>query len=428
MSTENLILLARDGWRQLRDGALVEIPEWPTLEEPTIVVTDFEEAPMGTYRFDGGKATYAVPMIEKRARAEGLTDGLAHILVHRVLVLGGGFQTFHTAVPLEFWQRLQQWAAQQRDHCILIPLGALLSAGIRVGHARVLQIGRTLHYFGESKTGLHYASVNAIGRFEDDLLAAVRVLAGSVQGENANGVDRSVVWGSVLSSEPGQEARLLARWNQLVDVPTSSMPATEWQTPTGSVTSALPPLVARAGIRASVNPPLARLAWWSERLVAGVATTAGILALGLVGLGLFAQAQSQHDRHAAEESRRTAQALETRVAAINRMEPAQGFAPVADLARKLGEAARYDPVPMLGLLRDAAGTDIRIQRLRLDSNGNQERAFQVDGVAQDGGVESIGRLLARLRAAGWSAQAINPIDTAPGAFSYRLTALAATRS
>ena len=420
MSTDNILLVTRDGWRQLRGGVLTDTVAFPVLDAPAIVVTDFDEAPMGSYRFDGGKPAYAAALIEKRARAEGLTDGAAHVVVHRVQALRKGLQTFHTVVPLETWQRMLQWSSQQRDHCIVLPLGALLAAKVGTGHARIVRAGRTLHFFGQSKAGLHHLSANALGRSDDDLQAAMRVLGGLTRSEIAKGIAHPVEWASLLSADAAQDARLAEQWTSLADVSAEMLPAT----PVGTGASTLPALVDRAGARAAVNPPVARLAWWSERLVAGVATVTGILALGLAALGFYVQGEARTERASTAESRREVAALEARVTAVNAAEIPQGFAPVADLARKLGDGARYDPVPMLALLRDAAGPGIRIQRLRLDSGvaGSAERGFQVDGLSEGGSVGAIGRLLAGLRTAGWTAVPVNSLDAAPGAFSYRLIA------
>lgn len=423
MSTDNLLLVTRDGWRHLSGGSWADVAPWPTLSQPTLVVTDFEDAALGSYRFDGGRRAYAAALVEKRARTEGLTDGAAHVILHRVQAQSGGLQTFHSVVPLELWQRTQQWAAQQRDHCIVLPLGGLLAAGVGVGDARVLRAGRALHCFGQTKAGLHYHSVNAMGRTGDDLLSAVRALAGLARADIAKGIVHPVEFGSLWAVDPALETELVTHWSAQTGGGAAALPVE----PAGTAVTALPGLVERAGVGAAVNPPLARMAWWSERLVPGVATAVGVLALALGGFGLYVKGQARAEHDSAADGRREATALEARIAATNVAEIPQTFAPVAQLARTLGDGARYDPVAMLGLLRDVAGPGVRIQRLRLDppavgASGLGERSFQVDGVAEAGSVGAISRLLAALRDAGWTAQPVNAADAAAGAFSYRLTA------
>jgi hypothetical protein len=349
-------------------------------------------------------------------------DGLAHILAHRVNTVSGGLQTFHTVVPLEFWQQLQQWAAQQRDHCLVFSLGGLLQADVGAGRARVLRLGRTLHFFGRPNAGFFYASASAIGSTDAHLFAAIRVLAASARVEIDRGIEGPVEWGSVLSTDPQQDARLIAHWGAEGLVPAIEMPTALWRDGAGESASVLPGLVQRAGVRAAVNPPLAQLAWASEALVAGVTVATAVIAFGLLGLGFFVRDQASDQRAAAAESVRLAKPLEARVTAANELQAPVSFGPMAEFARKLGDGMRYDPVPMLGLLRRAAGGDMRIQRLRLETGFAKDRAFLIDGVSDVGGVAGVSSLLSRLRDAGWNAQAVNSQDVAPGAFAYRLTA------
>lgn len=428
MSAENIILLTREGWQQLCGGEFAAVAEWPVLDAPTLVVTDFEEAPLASYRFDNGKTAYAVPMIEKRARSEGVIDGLAHIISHRLQAVRSGFQTFHTVVPLEFWQRLQQWATQQRDHCILISLGTLLENDVRPGHARVLRLGRSLHFYSHSSAGFFYVSANAIGGTDADLFAAVRVLAGVARAEIDRGIAGSIEWGSLLTADPEQDMRLIGHWNQTAKLAAFAMPAATWRTATGPVSSVLPALLERLGFRAGLNSPLARVAWLSERLVAGVAGGTAAVALGLFGLSFYVNGEADQKRLVAAASLRQIAPMEARVKAANAMPTPAGFAPVVEFAHKLGDGLRYDPVPMLGLLREASGAGMRIQRLRLETGGSKDRAFVIDGVSDTNGVAGVAYLLSHLRDAGWSAQAVNPQDAAPGAFSYRLTANAVAQN
>lgn len=428
MSGDNIILLTREGWQQVHDGEISASAEWPVLDTPTLVVTDFGESPLASYRFDNGKTVYAVPMIEKRARTEGVVDGLVHILPHRVQTVRSGFQSFHTVVPLESWQQLQQWSAQQRDHCILIPLGALLETGVRLGHARVLRLGRILHFFGCSSAGFFYGSANAIGDTDAHLFAAVRVLAGVTRSEIDRGITAPIEWGSLLASDPGQDMRLIAHWNQTANLAAVALPIAPWRAAAGPVASALPALLERPGIDACANPPMARAAWASERLVTGVTVVTTVAAIGLLALGVYVNGQAEQKRLAAEASSRQIETLEARVTAANATSTPAGFAPVVEFARALGDGLRYDPVPMLAVLRDAAVADMRIQRLRLETGSSKDRAFVIDGVSDASGIAGVSYLLSRLRNAGWSAQAINPQDTAPGAFSYRLTASPVARN
>jgi hypothetical protein len=82
---------------------------------------------------------------------------------------------------------------------------------------------------------------------------------------------------------------------------------------------------------------------------------------------------------------------------------------------------------MLATLKAAAGQDIVIKRLRLDAGGERERSFRVDGITRAGNVEALSRFLAELKSAGWSASPLEPAETGPRAFSYRLLAASGRR-
>ena len=427
MKVDKLILITRDGWLQLQEGKLSEVPAWLALDGPALVVTDFEEAPIGCYRFDGGKPAYAVPMIEKKARTEGLVDGVTHVVVHRTLAVHGGFQTFHSLVGIEFWQRLQQWAAQQKDHCMLLPLGALLSQGLHRGQARVVCLGRSLHCFGHSDAGLFHASANAVGRNPADLQAAVRVLHGLVRGDLAKGIDGPIAWAQLLDTEGTLEALLPAQWNEVAAVQAKALPASRFATEQGEGRSTLPGQLRRLSLGAMLNPWLDRVAWWSENLVGGLAALVAVVALGLGALGLYAHLQSRQERERSAQAQQELQKLTARLEAANSLDIPEGFTPVADFARKLGDGARYDPLPMLAALKAAAGQDIVIKRLRLETAGERERSFRVDGLSNAANVDALSGFLAQLKAAGWSASPLEPSEVGPRAFSYRLMAIPGRR-
>lgn len=422
MKVDKYILVTRDGWQQLQDGALTEVPAWPTLSGTALVVTDFEEAPIACWRFDGGKPAYARPMIEKRARNEGLVDGVSHVVLHRTLAVHGGFQSFHSLVGIEFWQRLQQWAQQQKDHCMLLPLGALLSDGLRQGQARVLCLGRSLHCFGHGEAGLFHANANAIGRSPADLQTAVRVLQGLVRNELARGIEGPVEWVQLLATDAGLEDQLLAQWNEVSPLPAQLVPVSHYAGAEGEVRSSLPALRRRLAMRSMLNPWLDRVAWWSENLVGGLAAVVAVVALGLGGLGLYAHLQARQEHERSAQAQRELQTLEARIEAANQQDIPAGFAPVADFAHKLGDGALYDPLPMLAALKAAAGKEIVIRRLRLEATAERERSFRVDGLTSTGNVDALSGFLAQLRSAGWSASPLEPSEAGPRAFSYRLIA------
>ncbi len=423
MNFDNFVFVTVGGWTRWSDGALEEMEPWGRVKGITLVVTDFEEAPMGCYRFDGGKGAYALPMIEKRARAEGVIEGVAHIVAHEVLPAADGFQTFHTAVALEFWQRLQQWATQQRDHCLVMPLGALLADRLGPLQARVVRLERTFHCHMHTSAGPAYVCATAVSDRIDDMRTAVRVLAGLTRIDLGRGVKAPVQWVNLLLQDEASEGILLAEWNDsavLHGVPVR--PARTADNVSAVSVAGLIALLSDTGIGGAVNPPLQRFAWQSERFVLPAAVVCTALAVGLFTLGAYFHGESakQHDANA--RFRTELAQLESRIAKVSSEQPNPGYLAVASFASKLGDGARFDPVPMLALLRNAASDDIDIKRLRLEGSTDGAHSFRVDGVMASSDVLSMGRFVSRLRQAGWTTQPLEPADTAAGAFSYRLVA------
>ncbi|BEU94470.1 FlxA-like family protein [Acidovorax sp. DW039] len=422
MNVQKLLLVTREGWFEITPGALVEIPALPRLKAPAVVVTDFDEAPIGVHRYEG-KAAYAAPVIEKHARSQGLTEGAAHIVVHRLASVPGGCIALYTAVALDAWQRMQQWASQQPDHCIVVTLGDLLNNGLQKGQARVLRLGRTAHLVGVNESGVFHASVSAIGRSADDLEGAVRSLASQARHELGKGIKAPVQWGCALGADIATEQRLAAAWGDAARMECTLLPHAEMVAgQRGPVVSALPQWVRSLKGSSVQASPLAKLAWLSESLVAPMAGVTSVVGLGLLLLGVLVQSQAEQEKRAASTQLAQAQAIEARITQANKIEPSATFAPVAEFARQLGDGAAYDPVAMVHLVKQAAGTDIRIQRIRLEPFGNYKRTFRVDGVTTQGGLAAVSRFLSHTKAAGWRAEALDPVEQLPGAFSYRLIA------
>lgn len=150
-----------------------------------------------------------------------------------------------------------------------------------------------------------------------------------------------------------------------------------------------------------------------------IAAVGGAAFISMAGL-LHSQAATltQQDKQTSSQ----ADQMEARVTAANAIEAPTGFASVAAFALQLGDGATYDPVAMLQLVREAAGQDIRIQRLKLESFSDKKRVFRVDGMTEKSGISAISRFIAVTQSAGWQAEAIDPAEQQPGAFSYRLVA------
>lgn len=421
MIDRKLILVTREGWFLLSDGEFSEISAWPKLNGPHLVVTDCDEAPVGVHRFEG-KLAYAGALVEKHARTEGLTEGATHIVLHRVTRVARGGVVLFTAVPLDLWQRLQQWATKQEDHCMLVVLASLLDNGLSNGQARILRLGSTIHIAGLNEAGLFYAGVTVIGSGEDNLNTAVRALASRVRGDLDRGVDKPIAWACVLGEKIETEVRAAAIFAEATQHECHLSAHKQWPSRSNvNAISALPGLCADVGFHAIQATLPRRLAWASETLVAPLATVTLIVGLSLFGLGMLTQSRASQEGQLAFLRTQQADALDTRIATANRLETVPAIGSVGEFARRLAEGSTYDPVTMVQLIRRAAGQDIRILRIKLESQGDKKKSYRIDGVAGGAGLGSIGRFLAQTRAAGWTSEPLDPFMQSAGAFSYRLT-------
>ncbi len=419
MSIRSLVWVNRDGWFQLEDGTFSEIPAWPKLSTQTLVVTDFNDTILGVHRFEG-KLAYAVPMIEKHVRTQGLTDGDVHINLHWVDRVPGGCLAFYSAVPLALWQRLQSWADQQADHCMVVNLAGLLCNGLKAGQARIVRSGRSLHLVGRSPAGIFHCAADAIGRSSAELEAAVRALVLQSRADLVKCALQPVLWACVATEDLAAETVCAKVFSEQAKVDCQLHTHVELASAHGgAVFSALPALSESLGWNAVEASTLRRLAWVSEQIVAPLAAVTLVVAAGLFGTTWVASHKAAKERDVATQLQNQASAIEDRVAAANQMALPAGFAPVAAFARQLGDGAAYDPLVMLQLVQRAAGSQLRVQRIRLETLGEKQRSFRVDGVSPNTGLADITAFLAELRSSGWTAEPLDPLEQTPGAFSYR---------
>jgi hypothetical protein len=199
-------------------------------------------------------------------------------------------------------------------------------------------------------------------------------------------------------------------------------------------------LAASAGARIAVNPPASRAMYLAERLLPWAGAASLVLAIALGGLGGRWTLAAHDARERAEALDGEIAALEVQIAALERKQALPESYPT--LLRFIERAAALDraldPHAALVNLREAAGSDVRILRLRLDQNTTTE-TLRVDGVVNsdaNSGMDGyqIARFVQRLRAAGYVPVAIDPQadssrgQTPGGSFSYQLTRAAAETS
>lgn len=424
MSVEHVYRVSHSGWVHCHGGQAVEVPAWPRLKHRALVVLDLDDAPTDVWRFEG-KPEYAPALIEKRVRTEGLVEGAAHIVIHRLVKVPRGFQAFFSAIPLELWQRATQWAHEQSDHCLVLSAAGLLCHGVTVGHARVMLSQRRLMCFAQTDAGMVFDATQALGQGPETMASAAQVL-NAHQGELLARLGASAVdWVSLWVPQADDARTCLAALETQLGGPPVAWPATDLEGLGGHVHTALPALAQQAAGRHALNPLGERVAWQAERWVATLAVVTAVVGVGLVALGGVSAQQAGQQRTASAAAREELASLQARIQAVSTVETPRNLLPVVEFARQLDEGARYDPVAFLATLRASAGPDIRIQRVRLEGGGlTPARAFRVEGVAGWGASASVARWSVQMAAAGWSMKALDPTEATPGAFVYEMVAVA----
>lgn len=422
MSVEHVYRVSHSGWVHCHGGQAIEVPAWPRLNHSALVVLDLDDAPTDVWRFEG-KPEYASALIEKRVRTEGLVEGAAHIVIHRLVKVPRGFQAFFSAIPLDLWQRATQWAHEQSDHCLLLSVAGLLCHGVTVGRGRVMLSQRRLMCFAQTEAGMVFGTTQALGQGAETMASAVQVLI-SNHGEwlSRLGAD-AVDWVTLWSTQPDDVRTCLAALEGPLTRSPIAWPTAELEGVEPRVHTALPALARQAAGRHALNPLGERVAWQAERWVATLAVVTAVVGVGLVALGGVSVQLAGQQRSASAAAREELASLQARIQAVSTVETPQKLLPVAEFARQLDEGARHDPVAFLSVLKASTGPDIRIQRVRLEGGGlTRARAFRVEGVVALGASASVARWSAQMAAAGWAMKALDPTEATPGAFVYEMVA------
>lgn len=424
-SAEHIYRIASSGWMHCHGQEVQESPSWPRLTDSALVVLDLDDVVTDVWRFEG-KPEYAASLIEKRVRTQGLVEGAAHIVMHRLLKVPGGFQAYFSAVSLDLWQQCAQWAKDQSDHCLVMTSGGLLCHGVNLGQARVLLSQRRLMCFAQTEEGMAFSSTHALGSGAGAMDNAAQVVMTNqsvVLGRlGTDAVEFGVLWST---QKLDQEICLAALQGVLGGEPTV-MPTASLTLGTEPVQSVMPTLASDAASRHALNPLSERVAWRAERWVTALTAVTAVVGIALGVLGVFTSQQANAQREEGQDQRTQLAAMQERIQAVSNIEAPTKLMPITEFVRTLDEGSRYDPMVFLGQLKGTSGRDIRIQRVRLETNAtNRTRSFRVEGVAALGASAPINRWVTQMSAAGWTLKALDPTDVMPGAFSYELVAKAA---
>lgn len=410
-------------WFAVDGAALRPLEDYPKVDMPVWVVEDFADAPAGAIRLQG-KPAHAAALIERKVRADGLVDGESHVLIHRQRKVADGMQALYTAVPLAPWQKVMEWAAEQKSHCLILPLAALVAAGVGKGEARVVRHGRQVMYVADAADGFAYASVNAYSDAADDLVVAARSLGeqarGSLRGREQR---RQVSWCPLLAS-PEEDAGLMRVFGEAAECTVETGQLAPLTIQGGrTVQSALPYLLKCCSVSMTVNPWHEKLAAAAEQALPLSTMAAAIVAAGLFILGAVLHSQAATEAANAYQLQRQAEQREQSSRALQQQAAPEEYAGVQTFVGTLSaQPGAYNPYRALSVLRQAAGADVRVLRVRMETAGDKQGGLVVDGALRDGvDPAALTRFLLRLRTAGYSVTPLDPADGGQGgSFTYRL--------
>lgn len=424
-AAQHVYRVASTGWVHCHGNDAQDVPAWPRLAHDALVVLDLDDVFTDVWRFEG-KAEYAAALIEKRVRNEGLVEGAAHIVIHRLVKSPRGFQAYFSAVSLEYWQRCTQWAQDQDNHCLVMMAPGLLCHGVNTDKARLMLSQQRLMCFAQTEAGMVFGSTHVLSAEPLAIANAAKALASNQSALLTRLEPDAVQWGEfwVLQANHSEICRDVVRG--VLGFAPAAMAAQELTFAGGRVLTLLPQLAYAGAGQHALNPKMERLAWRAERWVAPVTMVTALVGLVLIAVGALVTQQAASQRSAGQGQRAELEALQNRIQAVATLEAPKKLLPAAELARKLDEGMRYDPMVFLERLKTATGNDIQIQRVRLEIEPqDHKRAFRVDGVVAPGAAGAVMRWVGQMTAGGWTLKALDPVGTAPGAFSYQLIAAGA---
>lgn len=425
MKPEQIIFISSQGWLHLSEGKAREIEPWSALNGSAMVVVDFPDSQIGVQACKG-KAEYAAAQIEKSVRLEGVIEGPLKVFVHRQVRHVESSLALYTALSLEMWQEFQAWSERQNDHCLIVPLAGLLHTPCASEQLQVLRVGSQLHVYGAADGKMQYATASVLGKDPTDFYAPLKSLFAQLRASGWDVQLKSVHWSCAVSVDPESERVLLQELADAGVVDAQLQPHETFDVASSnSVISVLPHALKRAGTQAIEAPFLVRMAWLSEAYVLPLAAMAAVVSVGLFSFGIFFQQQIEVEQEKARSAQVNSEPLRQRVGAAALTQQVSMDPQAVDFVRQLGFAATYDPIRMLVVVRRAAGTEVRVQRLQLSKPDHLTKpSFRVDGVVVGGSNEVLSHFLGVLKAQGWQAESATPNDSSLGAFAYVLKPVA----
>jgi hypothetical protein len=425
------IIFHMDGKWLLFEGESVRaVQEYPRLEAPAMVLTDFGGALSGVSSVSG-RSAYAGALIGRRLRDEGLVDGETRVLIHRRVKDSGGFLCLYTAVPMDAWRRMQSWAQNQKEHCLLIPqTAAMLRLLPREGNGLVFRCGRRISLLFQRRDGLDYFSALSLSDDRSDLLTCVGTLAARLPGQAFDPARNAanLSWFSLSGpgGADGEDDVLCAAFSEISGIETTCAPTESYRGASGECRVALSALRPIFSERLAINPMRARFDYFAEKRLAQAGWCAGIAALlfTIGGVALLWQAseinaRAVQDKERAERAQAIAQSVQGEAPPAF---PASRFHATRDLVDLIaGAQTGIDPSAFLRKLRLASGDKVKLLRVSVG------KEIIVEGwVDQTGGNDGpLAGFVTQLRRQGFSPEAVDTSSTVntrrTGFFAYRLS-------
>ncbi len=429
--THAAMLLDLQGrWFALDGDRLVELPVFPDLEVPALVVSDFEGSMSGVMAMEGA-VRHASPLIDKRLRTEALSDGETHVVIEDIRRIGKGFRALYTAVPIAVWQRLSAWAERGADHRLTVSLTGLFARLLTQGkqsnsQAIVVRNGRQFLCLWRGPEGIELVSSLAFGDGPDDLEHGVASLISAMkQGLSPTHGISEIVW-YALSPSPDTAAEdgLMTTASALTgwSIRRGALDALRMEGVPVPVQSHWPRLSRVVRARDAVMPGgWARWLYNFESALPMLSLAALGLAAGLGGMvWMNAQKVQACEEMIASLTQQT-RAIQAEAARLH-VATSPASADIAMLETLVKAHASFDFIRLLRTLKNAAGEGVRIMRVYLDE---RTRQIRVEGVAAGGGGH-LARFVDALRQKGLAPQAVDAPQSGsglPGFFSYALLSL-----
>ncbi len=398
-------------WLALDDSRLVELPEYPELDLPVMVVSDFNHALTGVMSLEA-KPSMAAPLIERRLRDEGMVEGETRLEISHLVRVGKGFQALYCAIPMIDWQNMISWAGSRSDHCLVVPLLSVARRLLKPDQAVVLRHGNQVTFLTMDAHSIQHADTLAYSKDSAGVRDAVNSLADRVRALLGQGQKPArVVW-YALDAQPGQDDEALAA---------SFAQASGMDVQLGNhrslilasgdtIQSAMPEVAAAAQVSDATTSRVSGLMLMAERALPMAAVLVAVVALGLFLLSWHGRSQAAERLDSAQQMRTQAGSLEakTRAQLATLKQDSDALQHTRMFVQRLANASRgQDLSEALVKIRQAARTWVRVLRVRM---GEPDHRLYVEGAIDEGpsGAKSLALFIANLRAAGYEPIAVDP--------------------